>query len=416
MTTSPAPAALRIDPARVRDWFPSLRSGTVFLENAGGSQVPAVVADAIRDYMLTSYVQLEAGYPESDAADAVVEGAHAFMDRFVDAEGLGRVILGPSCTRLVGTLAECCARAWEPGDEVIVMESGHEANVGPWVRLAERGFTVKTWKIDPETMACPLETLAPLLTDRTRLVAMVHVSNLLGRINDVAAVTRLVHDAGARIIVDGVAYAPHRAIDVRSWGVDWYVWSTYKVYGPHMAAMFGRTEAFAELPTPNHFFIPRDDVVYAFEPGGVCHEGCAGLLGLQPYLSFLAGRAGDGAAPADRETITAAFETMTALELPLQERLVSWLRERPGFRIVGPDDGGRGRVGTISFVHERHSSREIVEAAQARGLGIRNGHMYAHRLCEALGIDLEDGVVRVSLVHYNTSDEIERLIEVLETL
>ncbi|MCP3904565.1 MAG: cysteine desulfurase-like protein [Planctomycetes bacterium] len=415
MTTSPA-TDVSIDPAAVRAWFPALASDTVFLENAGGSQVPRVVADGIRDYMLTKYVQLGAGYPEADAADAVVDGAHAFMDRFVNAGAAGRVILGPSCTRLVGTLAECCARAWEPGDEIVVMESGHEANVGPWTRLAERGFTVRTWKVDPASMTCPIESLKKLLSPRTRMVAMVHVSNLLGGINDVAAVTRLVHGAGARIIVDGVAYAPHRAIDVQRWGVDWYVWSTYKVYGPHMGAMFGRYDAFAELPTPNHFFIGRDDVVYAFEPGGVCHEGCAGLLSLQQYLGFLAGANGKQPIDADRATIVGAYDAMTALELPLQQRLVRWLRERPGFRIVGPVHGEPTRVGTISFVHDRLAPSEIVAAAQARDIGIRNGHMYAHRLCSALGLEPEEGVVRASLVHYNTMDEIDRLIEVLESI
>lgn len=392
----------------IRDWFPSLREDFAFLENAGGSQVPAVVADAIREYMLTSYVQLGAGYRHSRRATEVVDEAHAFMETFMNAEGVGKVVLGPSTTALTTLLAAAYGETIRPGDEVIIAETNHEANAGPWARLERFGAVVRIWKVDPATFQCPLSGLEELLSERTRIVALPHVSNLLGHVADVTAVCEAAHRVGARVVADGVAYAPHRAVDVAAWGVDWYVFSTYKVFGPHMAALFGRNEAFEDISGPNHFFIPRTSIPYAFELGGVSHEACAGLLALKPYLRFLAGRETD-----DRQTVEGAFAAIEALEREPQERLLDFLRGRDGVRIVGPGDS-ETCVGTVSFLSDRHPSDEVSSYADARGIGIRHGHMYAYRLCQALGIPPEPGVVRASLVHYNTPEEVDRLIEVLD--
>jgi selenocysteine lyase/cysteine desulfurase len=233
----------------------------------------------------------------------------------------------------------------------------------------------------------------------------------LGEIVDIQAITERVHSAGARVVVDGVAYAPHRAMDVSAWGVDWYGFSTYKVYGPHMAALWGRRDALAELDGPNHFFVQDDDLPYKFEVGGANHEGCAGLLGLRTYLASLDG---GSTTEIDRTSIERAFDIMTACELPLQARLIDWLKARDDVKIIGPQDAGPERVGTISFIHDHKSSAKICEVVDQSGIGIRNGHMYAYHLCEALGLKPEDGVVRTSLVHYNTPEEIERLIGVFE--
>ena len=385
----------------------------MYLENAGGSQVPAIVADSIRDYMLTSYVQLGAGYPLSHRATELVDEAHEFVRLMMNGKD-GEVILGSSTTALLQMLAKCYAQVLEPGSEIVVAQTGHEANVGPWKMLDRLGFSLRWWKMDPADYTCPLSELENLLSDRTALVAFPHVSNLLGDIVDVEAITSLVHEAGARVIVDGVAYAPHRAIDVSAWNVDWYAYSTYKVYGPHMAALWGRRDALAELHGPNHFFVPEDDLPYKFEVGGANHEGCAGVCGLRDYLAFVVGEADPRAL--DRPAIEQAFEIMTACELPLQARLIEYLQSRKNVRIIGPSEDGDSRVGTISFVHESKSSAEITAAVDRSGIGIRHGHMYAYHLCEAAGLDPEDGVVRTSLVHYNTMEEIEKLIEVFDAV
>lgn len=394
---------------RLRSHFPALASGTVFLENAGGSQVPVQVADRIHSYLLESYVQLGAGYELSRRSTDLVHRAHDFVRHLMGGEG-GEVILGASASSLLQMLADCYTKVLEPGQEVIVAQTGHEANVGPWTRLERCGIRTRWWEMDPENFVCSLKQLDDLLSDRTALVAFPHVSNLLGEIVDVRQITALAHDAGARVVVDGVAFAPHRAMHVADWGVDWYVYSTYKVYGPHMAALWGHSDALGELTGPNHFFI--HEVPYQFELGGPSHEGCAGLLGLADYLKVVAGL--DGTANLSRSDIEQAFEVMTACERPLQARLLEYLGSKQAVRIVGPAGDSPTRVGTISFVHSEKTSRAITEVVDRSTVAIRHGHMYAYRLCQALDLDPDDGVVRVSLVHYNTLEEIERLIEVLD--
>jgi cysteine desulfurase family protein (TIGR01976 family) len=394
----------------IRTQFPALSGDTVFLENAGGSQVPAGVPDAIRDYMRNTYVQLGAGYPLSQRADDVVARAHAFAETFVGGADSGVAALGPSSSQLCAMLAQAYGDVMSAGDNVVIVETGHEANVGPWDRLAARGIEVRTWKVDPETFACPLNALDALLDERTRIVAVVHVSNLIGEVVDVAEIARRARAVGARTVVDGVAFAPHRAVDVEALGCDWYVFSTYKVYGPHMAVLWGRHDAVAEITGPNHFFIPKDEVPYKLELGGVPHESCAGWLAVGDHLAFLAGRD-----TVDRETVVAAFAEMERLEAPLTERLLDFLVADSRFRVIGPQSS-ENRVPTISFLHAERSCVDVIAALHAAGIAVRNGHMYARRLCEPLDLDPEDGVVRVSAVHYNTVAEIDRVIDALDTL
>ncbi len=416
----------------IRSLYPGLAAGTVLLENAGGSQVPLLVADAIRDHMLADYVQLGAGYPASDRATATVERAHRFMDRFVNGEGIGRTVLGASSTALTHVLANAVAPTIAAGDEIVVCEQGHEANIGCWVALERMGARVRWWSVDPATGSLSLDGangLKSALSERTRIVAFPHVSNLLGEIVDVAGATRLAHEVGAKAVVDGVAFAPHRAIDVAAWHCDAYVWSTYKVYGPHMGAMFLRTDMVDDdrhpLEGPNHFFIARDEVPYKFELGGASHEGCAGLCALARLLAILAGEdeieaaapctTGAHAETCGRPTIEKSFEVMTDLEAPVQARLLERLAVHPKVRLVGPSSAAvADRVATVSFLHESKDPREIVAAAHAAGVGIRHGHMYAHRLCTAMGIEPDPGVVRVSAVHYNTVAEVDHLMDALD--
>jgi cysteine desulfurase family protein (TIGR01976 family) len=406
-----SPSIALPDQEQVRAQFPALGGETVFLENAGGSQVPGFVADRMHRYLTQTYVQLGAGYSLSQKCTATVDDAHTFARTFVNA-GDGQAILGSSSTALLNILADSYSRVLKPGQRIILAETGHEANLGCWKRLEQVGVEIVWWRMDRQNLVCPLEELKNLLDDRTALVALPHVSNLLGEIVDLKAITDLVHAAGARVVADGVAFAPHRAIDVQAWDVDWYVYSTYKVYGPHMAVMYGKAEALAELVGPNHFFIPNNDLPYKFEPGGANHESCAGLLGLGDYLKFLTGT--DTAATCDRSVVEAAMSRMQAWEEPLTDRLLDFLNSRKDVRVIGPESGGPNRVGTISFLHDTKSSKEISDAVDSTGVAIRYGHMYAWHLCDALGLDLDDGVVRVSFVHYNTVEEIDRLIEVFE--
>lgn len=408
----PAAVAARPDIQAIRRQFPSLKSGTVFFENAGGTQMPRVVADAIHHYLLNTYVNTGAGYEASKAATKVVQDAHAFINLFMNGVETGHTALGHSTSMLCRILADCYAEILQPGDEIIIAENSHESNVGPWVRLARWGFKVTFWKLDRQSQTCRIEDLEKLLNPRVKIVAFPKVSNILGEIADAARIVKLAHAAGAQAVVDGVAYAPHHPVDVAALDADWYVYSTYKVFGPHMAALYGKREAFARLNGPNHFFIPKDKWPGKFELGGACHEGCAGLLAIGKYLNFLAGR--DEAAPVARQTILDAYETIRAQELKLQQKLIGYLQTKPQVRIVGPNHAEPSRISLVCFVHQTKPSNEIVAQTDRAGIGIKYGHMAAWRLCEALGFDPTIGVVRASLAHYNTVEEIDRLIEVLE--
>jgi cysteine desulfurase family protein (TIGR01976 family) len=405
----------------IRAMFPALEAcPDVLLDNAGGSQVPGFVADAIREYMLTTYTQLGGDYETSRRSTETVRRAHDFIKLFMNGVGQGEVMLGSSTTAQCIMLADCYRRAQREGrDEIVIAETAHEANAGPWARLADEGFRVLTWPLELESMELRPEALADLLSERTAVVAFPHVSNLLGRIEDAASFTSLGREAGARVVVDGVAYAPHRAIDVAGIGADWYVYSTYKVFGPHMAALFGTHEALAELDGPNHFFIPGTELPYKFEPGDASHEGCAGLLGLWPYLAALSGLS--GTEEPQRAAIEQAYAVITDRETTLQAHLIDYLRTKPDVRIVGPLTTDPSRVSTVSFVHAKKRSQEIAQAANRRRFGVRYGHFYAYRLCARLAEagmlhDTQDGVARVSLLHYNTIEEIDRLIDCLDTL
>lgn len=404
-----------------RQQFPALINKDikhVFLENAGGSQVPLCVPNAIRDYMCNSFVQLGAGYSLADKADAVIEQAHTFGEMFVNGQGTGRTVIGSSTTQLMTNLALSYQDMMGAGDNVVIVQTAHEANAGPWANLAKAGIEVRTWECDPESYVCPLEQLDKLIDERTKVLACVHVSNLIGDIVDIKSICEIAHRKGCKVVVDGVAFAGHRVVDVEELGCDYYVFSAYKVYGPHgMSLLWGRNEAFAEvgLKGRNHWFVPDDDYPYKHELGGINHEQCAGWNAVADYLAFVAGHKGEFT----RATIVAAFERMKDLEEPLTERLANFLLKDPRYTLLGhgPEGGsGKGRVPTFAFLHKTLSPPVVVDALQAAGIGCRSGHMYARRLMDGLKIDPTYGVVRVSALHYNTIEEIERVIAVLKAL
>ena len=373
----------------VRAGFPGLASGFVFLDNAGGSQTLGAVADRVRDYLLHTNVQLGASYAVSAAAAERVTEAVRAAAVFMGAADPSEIVFGPSTTQLLHNLS--LAMELAPGDEIVVTEADHAANVEPWARLARRGVVIRTWPLDRETLRLEVRDLVPLLSSRTRLVAFSHVSNLLGTIHDVGEITRVVHAHGARVCVDGVAYAPHRAIDVRAWDVDYYVFSFYKVYGPHVAALYGKRAALDELATINHEFIT--ETPYRLQPGNLNFELAHGVTGIYPYLAEV------------------GFEAIAAHEQALAEPLLAFLAQTPGVTIHGERTADRTiRVPTISFSVANRAPEAIVRSVDAHGIGIRHGDFYARGVVRALGVE---GVVRVSMVHYNTLAEIDRVIAAL---
>jgi cysteine desulfurase family protein (TIGR01976 family) len=402
-----------LDLQRIRAEFPALAGDTVFLDNAGGSQVLARVADRVRDYLLHDNVQLGASYAASQQAGERVLAARRAVASRVHAVHDDEIVMGPSTTALIGTLVEALRPGLQPGDEVIVTESDHEANIGAWMQLAQAGVVVRVWRVDVESLNLRLQDLDLLLGPRTKWVAMTQASNVLGTVNPVAEVARRAHAVGARLCVDAVAYAPHRLVDVQACGADAVVFSFYKVFGPHYAVLWVRRELLLSLPSLNHHFIGPEVIPYKLQRGNVNYElswGCAGIVDYLRDVGTSLGATGD-----DRARMQCAFDAFARHEDTLAAQLLAWLGSRRGVRIIGlPSVTAGERVPTISFVVEGRHSEDIVRRVDAHGIGIRFGDFYAKRLIEALGLQAQGGVVRVSIAHYNTAGEIDRLLAALD--
>jgi len=398
-----------LDTEWVRARFPGLDDELAFFENAGGSVPVDGVVRLAHEYLAHDMVQLDATYPRSARATERVEAGKRAAARLVNAD-VADVVLGDSTSMNMYVLSHAFASQVGPGDEIVVTEVDHEANRGAWIRMAKaRGATLREWRLDRETHALTREGLDAVLSERTCLVAFSHCSNVVGTIHDARAFVTRIHEAGARAVIDGVAFAPHRRVDVRALGADAYGLSLYKVYGPHLGLLYVSPSFREALTNQNHDFLEGTGS-YELMPGNVSHELAASLPGIVAYLEALdRHHAGDG-------RLDGAFRTIAAHEAQLADRLLSFLRDHPKVHLLGHADGdAERRVPTVTFRVEGRRSAEIPAAVEERGVAIRYGHFYAARAMEALGaVDPDDGVVRASAVHYNTVDEVDRLIEALE--
>ncbi len=367
------------------------------------------MAERVSDYLLTSSVQIGASYAASQLAAARLGEARAKIARLINAERPEEIVLNATTTINLRFLATAMASQLAPGDEVIVTAFDHESNIGPWLTLEARGVVIKTWGIDGQTLEPDLDALDRLMTGRTRLVCVTHASNILGSIMPIQAISQLVHDRGAKICVDGVAFAPHRAIDVQALDVDYYAFSCYKTYGPHFAVLYGKHEQLLELDGLYHYFYGKDKVPAKLEPGNPSYELAWGCTAIVDYLDELGGSTGD------RASIERAFADIAAHEETLSARLLGFLNSRNDVRVIGSRNADQqSRVPTISFKVDGKDSADIVRVADAASIGIRYGDFASRRLVESLCLAPGNGVVRASLVHYNTLDEVDRLIDCLE--
>ena len=407
------PLPTPLDLAQIRAEFPALRDSFVYLDNAGGSQVLRRVADRVCDYLLTSSVQLGASYAQSQAAGAKVLDARRSVAELINAPHDDEVVMGGSTTSLMFLLTQALLPGIQKGDEIIVTNSDNEANIGGWMRLKAAGAVVRIWEVNPDTLALELSDLERLLSPRVKWVAITHASNILGTVNPVRDIATRVHAVGARLCVDAVAYAPHRLVDVQISGADVYVFSFYKVFGPHYAVMWIRRDLLIALPSLNHYFIGPDVVPYKLQPGNVNYELSYGCIGINEYLNAVGSQL--GATGTARQKMQAAFDAFERHEDALAERLLSYLRGKKSVRIIGLTSAANGgRVPTVSFVVAGKMSESIVRHTDQFSIGIRFGDFYAKRLIEALGLQNQGGVVRISIAHYNTLDEIDQLIQHLD--
>lgn len=400
---------MSLDLAFVRSQFPALADGFAYFDNAGGSLVLRNVAERVSEYLLTTSVQTGASYEHSQRATSRLMEARAKIARLLGAKRPEEIVLGSSTTVLAQFLSRAMESGLKHGDEIVVTNFDHESNIGPWRALEKRGIVIKEWSIDRESFEINLDDLDRLMTERTRLVAVTHASNILGTINPIKEIARRVHERGAEIVVDAVAYAPHRAVNVKDLDVDYYIFSFYKTYGPHFAVMYGKYEKLLELDGLYHYFYGREKVPMKLEPGNTNYELAWGSAGIVDYIDALGGSTGDRAA------IDRAFDKIASHETLLGEKLLTYLRDRNDVRIVGRRDSAtEHRVPTIAFKVDGRDSAEIVRSTEADRIGIRFGDFHSRRLIEHLGLANGSGVVRVSMVHYNTPEEVDRLIASLD--
>ncbi|KAF1966680.1 PLP-dependent transferase [Bimuria novae-zelandiae CBS 107.79] len=385
------------DVAAARERFPALKQDQVFLDNAGGSQALGDVIDSITQYLSKTNVQLGASYHTGTISNTKYEQGYQAAAKYMNASR-SEIVLGASTTQLFMNLSS--ALQIPEGSEIILSKMEHETNVKPWLVLADRlKLHVKWWESPKPELKLTPENLKPLLGPKVKFVACTHVSNILGGIHDVSAIAEVVHEAGALFCVDGVSFAPHRRVDVKALGVDFYAFSWYKVYGPHIAVLYASTAAQDHVKPLPHYFNPTKTLEDKLGFAASSYEAVQSIPHIVDYL-------------ADKSDAIAAHEGK------LQAILLDFLSAREDVTVMGSTSADSAvRVPTISFVVEGRNSRAVVEQAdKVSRFGFRWGHFYSKRLCdEVLGLGPE-GVVRVSMVHYNTEDEIRELVEVLKKI
>ena len=424
MPTTETAASTVLDIHYVRSQFPSLAQTVnghpaVFLDGPGGTQVPQHVIDAISDYLRRNNANTCGAYATSRNTDAMLADARAAMADFLHCAA-DEIVFGPNMTTLTFAMSRAIGRDLAPGDEILVTRLDHDANVSPWLALEEKGVTIRWAEIHEENCTLDLADLASKINERTKLVAVGYASNAVGTINPVKEIIRLAHAAGALAYVDAVHYGPHGLIDVAGLDCDFLVCSTYKFFGPHMGALFGKRKHLQRL-RPYKVRPLTDAVPNRWEWGTLNHECIAGITACVEYLADLGRRAHPEAATR-RAAIVAAFEAIHHYEHGLMERLIAGLRQIPKVNIYGITDPARfeERCPTLALrvVNQTPDQTPLALATKLgdRGFFTWDGNYYALNLTEQLNVEQAGGFLRIGLVHYNTMEEVEQLLGALREI
>jgi|HubBroStandDraft_1064217.scaffolds.fasta_scaffold00206_19 selenocysteine lyase/cysteine desulfurase len=407
---------MKLDLEFVRRQFPAFAEPSLaqqaFFENAGGSYPCAAVVDRLGEYYRRLKVQPYYAFPASTEAGEWMDASRLRLAEYLEVSP-PEVHFGPSTSQNTYVLAQAFRALLQPGDEIIVTNQDHEANSGAWRRLASQGVVVREWAVDPDSGVLEEAQLDRLISPRTRLLTFPHASNVVAHINRVAHITARARAAGVTTVVDGVAWAPHGLPDVAALGADVYLFSLYKTYGPHQGLMVVRSALLQRLANEGHYFNAAEGHK-RLVPAGPDHAQIAAARGIAEYFDALDAHhatlpethaTGGGRAERVRQLLRSA-------ELPLLAQLLEYLGSRKDVRILGPSVATQ-RAATVAFV-SAHDPGDVVSALAKRGFMAGNGNFYAVRLLEALGVDPQRGAVRLSLLHYNSAEEIAALIEVLE--
>ena len=399
-----------------RAHFPAMESGWVYLENAGGSLVPRQVVDRLVDFTTHCQVQPGEGYEASERGAALIDEGRAALADLINADS-AEIVVGPSTTSNVYVLTHALRPLLRTGDEIIVTNQDHEANNGAWRALEETGVTVREWRMNEETDDLEAEDLEDLLSARTRIVCFTQCSNIVGLVHSSRKLVASIHDAGALACVDGVAMVPHRRVDVKDLGADIYLYSPYKVFGPHMGVMYISPRLLPQLASQSHYFLDDDDHQRRLCPGGCNYELTAASAGITAYLEAVDAHHYPGTSAGTQERIERVFRLFARHERSLSARIEDFLLAHSNVRLAGGRMAGRReRVGVFSFLVDGCDSRDIPARLREHRIGLHADDFYAARCIDALGARAQNGFVRASMLHYNSFDDIERLIVHLEPM
>ncbi|MGA8313762.1 MAG: cysteine desulfurase-like protein [Terriglobales bacterium] len=409
-----------LDLVWIRSQFPSLTQTVdgqpaVFLDGPGGTQVPQRVIDAISDYLKTSNANTCGAYATSRRTDVVISQARAAMADFLGC-GQDEIVFGPNMTTLTFAISRSIGRELGPGDEILLTHLDHDANVSPWRALEERGVTIRFVDVNEADCTLNLADLAQKISTRTRVVAVGYASNAVGTINDVKEIIRLAHQKGALAYIDAVHYAPHGPIDVRALDCDFLVCSTYKFFGPHMGVLYGKREHLTRLQ-PYKVRANTNAIPNRWEWGTLNHECIAGIAACVDYLADL-GRRVDSSAADRRSALVAAYRAVQQYERALAETMIRGLRDIPGLKLYGIADPARldRRCPTFAVRIANHTPRELATRLGERGFFTWDGNYYALNLSERLDVEKDGGFLRIGLAHYNTAEEVSRLLTALQEI
>lgn len=402
-----------------RSQFPLLREDNPdgYFDNAGGSYVPDQVIDQLTAYMRDS--QTQPGWPFAAAkrGNARLEKAKNDVSALFNISP-DELVIGPSTTLNTYVLSHAIRPTLSEGDAIVVTNQDHESNGGCWRRMADTGIEIREWRIDPDSGDLDPADLDPLLADgKVKLVAFPQVSNIIGSVNDVKAITTQAHAAGARVVVDGVAAVAHTLLDLKDAGVDFYLFSFYKLFGPHLAMLYARQDHIESLSNQNHFFHENSGIT-KLNPGGLAYESVGAIGGIMDYFDAVYAHHFDAPANDPRSRALAVYRLFQAQEQVVMKRFLDWAIAKPGLRLIGRKDADVDRrAATFSlYLGDGRDPMAVTEALAERGLCTGAGHFYGYRCVEGLGIDPEVGVLRVSMVHYTTEAEVDRLTTALDEL
>ena len=405
------------DVAWAREQFPSLKlqvngHAAAFLDGPAGTQVPKQVMEAVENYFISANANTCGAFETSRRNDAMIAATRNAMADFFNCEA-NEVVFGQNMTTITFALARAIGRELKAGDEIVVTTLDHDANVAPWRALEEKGVVIRQVDIREEDCTLDLEDLKRKITPRTKVVAVGYASNMVGTINPIAEITKLAHAAGALMFVDAVHFAPHGLIDVKALDCDFLACSPYKFFGPHMGTLYGKKEHLQRFK-PYKVRPATDAIPDCWETGTQVQELIAGIGAAVDYIAGV-GRRYDSNAKTRREALGAAYRATVPYERSLLIRLLDGLQTIRGVKVYGIIDAKRfgERCSTISLRMGEHHPTEIAKFLGDRGLFTWDGNFYAMNLSERLGVESKSGVLRIGLVHYNTMEEVERLLKAL---